>query len=88
MSYHYNGPGPNSPEGRQRMARDLKLISNPANWPVLELNLKTQPWRSAELGNMAFATIKAGELQVINKDTGVSRTYTSLEELVRDWSVD
>lgn len=76
----------------QRMAEDARRIKDSSHWPSYPiLPLKSQPWvTEANNGLMKFGYInEANRLIVMDKPAGKTlKVYSSVEELVEEWSVD
>ncbi|MBY3231823.1 hypothetical protein [Rhizobium laguerreae] len=76
----------------ERMRVDRQRIVDSSAWPDYPiLPLKSQPWvTEANNGIMKFGYInEANRLIVMDKPAGKTlKVYSSLEELVEEWSVD
>lgn len=86
-------PGPETEHGKKRMAEDAEMIRNPDRWPNFgALHLKEQPWvKSSErrFGTIGLFNVNDREWKVMIKDTnGETETFSSVEEMVKVWSVD
>jgi hypothetical protein len=86
----------NSPRAIERMARDAEKITNVGSWPHgnFTLCVKYQPWMPkgdggfpGNYGNVYRNDIIAGRFVVYDKQ-GREEVFTSVDEMVKTWSVD
>ncbi len=71
-----------------RMATDRRRILATHQWPLPWLPVKSQPWVTNRDGRMAHGRIESEDLLTVLQDGSAPRTYGSLEDLVKEWSVD
>lgn len=70
----------------KRMAEDLAMLQNPANWPCDPIHVKTQAWLD---GQRRFGWVASDNpLSVFDKEAKTTEEFSSLEELVKTWSID
>ncbi len=70
---------------KRRMSDDRAMIGDTARWPLVSLQMKTQPWvQPQEFGEIYERDLLAVHL----KDRKEVRHYPSMESLVETWSVD
>lgn len=76
----------------ERMAQDLAMLRRPDDWPnPMVIHLKTQPWVAER--KFGYAHRAMLDTVFVKSMTAGTRTneilhYSSLEELVKTWSVD
>lgn len=69
-----------------RMKEDIEFITSPGQWPGSVICLKTQPW--IEERRFGLMSEPEGSKYSVVVNDGSIEYFSSVEELVKVWSID